>query len=143
MKEKVTLTVDITMKNYVNIKNLIGYCKYNNLIISENLPTTDEEIINAALFSYFEKIETIVRYYNVDKSALNLEEGTKIKNRIKEILKMTGMKQKELSELTGIETATLSAMLSNRNQPSIENFLRIWTVLGCPPIEEVFYREKE
>ena len=142
MKETITLTVDITMKNYVAVQNLIGYCKFNNLAIKSSLPTTDGEIINAALYSYFEKLETITNYYNVDKRALNLDEGKKIKNRFKDILKMIGMKQKELAELTGIDHATISTMLANKNQPSIEYFLRIWTVLGCPPIEDVFYREK-
>ena len=66
----------------------------------------------------------------------------KVKNRFKEILQRIGMKQKELAELTGIDNATISFILTNRNQPSIEYFLRIWTVLGCPPVEDVFYRER-
>ena len=141
MKEKVTVTVDITMKNYANIQNLIGYCKINNLSVGTELPTTDEELINAALYGYFEKIDTIVSFYNIDRRAQKVGES-KVKNRFKEILKMIGMKQKELAELTGIDDATISFILSNRNQPSIEYFLRIWTVLGCPPVEDIFYRER-
>lgn len=142
MKEKITLTVDITMENYVNIQNLIGYCKYNNLTLGTVLPTTDEELINAALYNYFDKIDTIVSYYKIDRHALNLDKDSKVKNRIKERLRMIGMKQKELAELTGMDEATISTILSNRNQPSMECFLRMWTVLGCPPIEDIFYREK-
>lgn len=142
MKEKVTVTVNLSMKNYVDIQNLIGFCKINNLALNTGLPTTDEELINAALFNYLDKIETIVSYYKIEKRAQKVDEELKVKNRFKEILQMVGMKQKELAELTGIDNATISFILTNRNQPSIEYFLRIWTVLGCPPVEDVFYRER-
>ena len=142
MSRQIPITVNINKDVYERVRNAIGYNKSVSPLSKRELPVTDEEIINAALYHYFKTLDTILGFYNVDKRALNLDEGTKIKNRFKDILKMIGMKQKELAELTGIDHATISTMLANKNQPSIEYFLRIWTVLGCPPIEDVFYREK-
>jgi len=142
MKKSKVINVEIDMELYDKVKSLIGYCQYNNLILKDDLPTTDNDLINDALYFYFKRIDTITGFYNIDRKALNLEEGMKIKNRFKEILINIGMKQKELSDLVGIDGATLSTIMSNKNQPSMEYFLRIWTVLGCPPIEDVFYREK-
>ena len=142
MENQIELNVKINSDLYKKVREILGY---TNTLVSfkdKDLPLTDEEIINSALFYYFEKMDTVMGFHKIDKRALNLDEGTKIKNRFKDILKMIGMKQKELAELTGIDSATLSTMLANKNQPSIEYFLRIWSVLGCPPIEEVFYREK-
>ena len=142
MENQIELNVKINCDLYKKVREILGY---TNTLVSfkdKDLPLTDEEIINSALFYYFEKMDTVMGFHKIYKRALNLDEGTKIKNRFKDILKMIGMKQKELAELTGIDSATLSTMLANKNQPSIEYFLRIWSVLGCPPIEEVFYREK-
>ena len=142
MENTIKLNVNINGKLYKNLKDILGYTETVLKISNKELPTTDEEIINAALFHYFNTIDNIKSFYSIDRRALNLEEGTKIQNRFKEILKMIGMKQKELANLTGIDDATISTILSNKNQPSMEYFLRIWTVLGCPPIEDIFYREK-
>lgn len=142
MEKDISVSVNINPKFYKKICEIIGYSKVTKMTKDADLPTTENEVINAALFHYFKRIDTINSFHNIDRRALNLEEGTKVQNRFKEVLKMIGMKQKELAELTGIDDATISTILSNRNQPSMEYFLRIWTVLGCPPIEDVFYREK-
>lgn len=142
MREKINLSIQINADLYTKIRDAIGYCKTRSHYKKGDFPRTDEEIVNAALYYYFEKLDTLINFYKVDNRALALGNEQKIKNRFKEILKKTGMKQKELAELTGIDEATISTMLSNKNQPSVEYFLRIWSVLGCPPIEELFYREK-
>lgn len=142
VSEKIPLTINVNVDLYNKIRNVIGYNQSVLPFTNKDLPTTDEEIINAALFNYFRSLDTITGYFTIERRALNLEEGNKIKNRFKDILKMIGMKNKELAQLTGIDDATISTMLANKNQPSIEYFLRIWSVLGCPPIEDVFYREK-
>ena len=142
MENKISISVKIQPELYKRICETIGYSKVSKMIKDKELPTTEEELINAALYYYFKRTDTILSFHNIERRALNLDEDSKVKNRFKETIKKIGMKQKELSELTGIDEATVSLILSNRNQPSMEYFLRIWTVLGCPPIEDVFYREK-
>ncbi|MGG4438354.1 helix-turn-helix transcriptional regulator [Priestia megaterium] len=71
----------------------------------------------------------------------HLGETRQLKNRIKEVAESKGWNQKRLTEVTGINKGTASTIFSNNHQPSIDYFLRIWIALGCPPIEELFYRE--
>lgn len=142
MEKDIPINVNVNPKFYRKMAEIIGYSKVTKMTKDADLPTTENEVINAALYHYFKRIETINNFHNIDRKALNLEEGMKIKNSFKQILKNIGMKQKELAELVGIDEATLSTILSNKNQPSMEYFLRIWTVLGCPPIEDILYREK-
>ena len=142
MSNKISLSIQINPDLYTKIRSALGYCETMSRYEKGDFPITDEDIINSALYYYFEKLDTRMSYTNVNRRALKLAKDQKVKNRFKEILKRVGMKQKELAELTGIDEATISTMLANKNQPSIDYFLRIWSVLGCPPMEEVFYREK-
>jgi hypothetical protein len=52
------------------------------------------------------------------------------------------LKQKDISEITQIEQANISYIFSNKNQPSLDYFLRLWVFFGCPPLNEVLYREE-
>ncbi len=45
------------------------------------------------------------------------------------------------SEITKIEPSNISLIFRNKNQPSLDYFLRIWIALGCPPISDCLYRE--
>lgn len=67
----------------------------------------------------------------------------RLKNRLKEYLKKRGMLQKDLAAKTEIDEGNISSILNNKNQPSTDYFLRIWIALGCPALDEIFYREKE
>ena len=142
MENDIIVKVGINPKLYRKISEIIGYSKVTKMTKDADLPTTEKEVINAALYYYFKRIDTINSFHMIEKRAQKIDEELKVKNRFKEILQRIGMKQKELAELTGIDNATVSFILTNRNQPSIEYFLRIWTVLGCPPVEDIFYRER-
>lgn len=135
------VTVSLNEKIYQQIQDIVGYCKVSGLVISKELPINEEEVINSALHYYLRRLENMASYLKVETRALNLKSGTKIKNNLKHIATMKKLKQREIADLTGIDQATLSTIFNNHNQPSIEYFLRLWTVLGCPDIEDCFYRE--
>lgn len=65
----------------------------------------------------------------------------RLKNRFKEFMEKKHLKAKDLSELTNISPSNISTILANKNQPSLDYFLRIWITLGCPPLNECLYRE--
>jgi len=70
-----------------------------------------------------------------------LGNARKLKNRIKEVAESKGWNQKGLVEVTGINKGTMSTIFSNAHQPTSDYLLRIWIALGCPPLQELFYRE--
>ena len=141
MENYLSVTVNVNKELYEKVRDVIGYSKSMKMINNKDLPITDEEVINSALFYYFQKMETVLGLHTIEKSKYTCE--GKVKNRFKEMVKEAGIKQRELANLTGIDDASISQILSNRNQPTIDNFLKMWIVLGSPPIEEVFYRERE
>lgn len=67
----------------------------------------------------------------------------RLKNNFKEIVKRKGWTQKQLADATNIDPSNISITLSNRSQPSLDYFLRIWIALGCPPLNECLSRVKE
>ena len=141
MEEDVYLTVKVKRDLYTKVRDVIGFSKLNSTYTNKELPVTDDEIVNSALYYYFEKMDTLLGFHDIEKSVYSGE--GKIKNRFKDISKGIDMKQKELASLSQIDDATISLILTIRNQPTIDSFLKIWVVLGMPPLEEIFYREKE
>lgn len=137
------VNVYFTDEEYEKIKATISYRNIRATID----PNTDDFTNDWTIVDF---IRGCVIYYldELDKSAKLSGYGTlgkpfKIKNRFKEFIEESGMKQKELSEMTGIHRGNISTMLSNQKQPSLDYFLRVWVALGCPPIHEVLYREED
>ena len=54
--------------------------------------------------------------------------------RIRKALSIRGLKQIELSELTGINKSNISAYLSGKYAPKAENLVKIASVLGVDPL---------
>lgn len=140
MEDFVYLTVRVNKELYTRVRDTIGYSKTSSMYNGKELPITDDEIMSSALHYYFEKMDTVLGFHDIERKVYDGE--GKIKNRFKEILKRIDMKQKELATLAQIDDATISLILSNKNQPTIDSFFKIWVVLGMPPLEEVFYRER-
>lgn len=145
MEEKIKLTVEINKKDYENCKKLVNYINtYNKLHRKEAECATVEKFIAGSLNKYVEYIETFNPHIisSDDPNEVNNNEG-KLQNRLKDFLKERKIKQVELAKLTNIDEATISLIMKNRNQPSIDHFLRIWFALGQPPIGDIFYRVSE
>ncbi|MBX0320165.1 helix-turn-helix domain-containing protein [Shouchella clausii] len=66
-----------------------------------------------------------------------------LKNNFKKMFKDSNISQSELSERTGIPISTISSILTNRSQPTMDHFFKLWEALYFPNIFECFYREKE
>jgi len=63
-----------------------------------------------------------------------------VKNRLKEILDERGIKQNWLSEKAGITKQTMSNLINNRFNVSLESAIKIVKALDLK-IEDVFYIE--
>lgn len=141
MEEKVFYNISISKKNADRIKAIVQYENLKSKFKTNRSPVEEEDVIKAALLWYLDKVEKFNEI--VEASGFNdLGKPYRIKNRFKFYLKEQGMKQNDLSEMTGIDKGNLSLILNNRNQPSLDYFMRIWIALDAPPIEDVLYREK-
>lgn len=139
MKETVKLSINIEKGTFSKIEKLVMYKNLKDQIhhISNNAYSIEDFIIGCVniQLEWFKKINEL--------SGMNdLGKPYKLKNRLKEVLKSRKMAQRDLAELTGIDDGNISIILSNRSQPSLDYFLRIWIALDYPPIEDILYREE-
>ncbi len=120
------------VKNYENLKS-----KFKN-----GRPKVDEEdIVKAAIDHFMCDVRNFYKQLIINDIKNGIGKPYKLRNRLKEILKEKGLKQKDLSELSGMDRASISLILTNRNLPSMDAFLRIWVALDYPSVEDMFYRE--
>jgi DNA-binding Xre family transcriptional regulator len=98
--------------------------------------TSVEDFIVGCVCYYLRQIKS-----NIDLSGINdLGRPFRLENKIGELLEQKRMSQKDLSDLTGIAPPNINNFVKNKNQPSVDYFLRIWIALECPPLNWMFYR---
>lgn len=143
MPNKFTIEANVKQETIKRIDEIIKYGEFRKKYAPDfDFPSTAEDVMKAALHEYFHKIDVL--YSNVIGDKLyKLKGNGTLRNKLRSVIKDAGYKQKDIADLTGIDQGALSNILSNRNQPSMDYFLRIWVVLGCPPIEHIFYRDSD
>jgi predicted XRE-type DNA-binding protein len=110
--------------------------KKDFLFNKEENYTSIENFIVGCVCYYLRQIKNID-----DLSGINdLGKPFQLENKIGQLLEQKRMSQKELSDLTGIAAPNINNFVKNKNQPSLDYFLRIWIALGCPPLEWMFHR---
>ena len=97
------------------------------------------DFIKGIIEHFFDGIDNETQISGFD----DLGKPYRLMNRFKEIATKKGISQKQMSELTGIDPSNISYIWRNRNQPSLDYFLRIWIALGYPPLNKCLYRESE
>jgi predicted XRE-type DNA-binding protein len=120
-----------------DIETIIEYKdKRDFLFNNEENHTSVEDFIIGCVCYYLRQIKNID-----DLSGINdLGKPFQLENKIGQLLEQKRMSQKELSDLTGIAAPNINNFVKNKNQPSIDYFLRIWIALECPPLEWMFHR---
>ncbi|WCK52813.1 helix-turn-helix transcriptional regulator [Aneurinibacillus sp. Ricciae_BoGa-3] len=140
--EKRTFTIELTDTVAEKLELLTNFTNY---MLRDKYPepmTVEENIAGAVayyLMMYFphvsgETTKDVMKLFPLGTDA-------PLKNRIKEELEKRKVSQNAVARELNISKSTLSAILNNRNQPSLDVFLRIWTMLGCPSLDSILYRE--
>jgi hypothetical protein len=115
-----------TIVQYENLKNQI------NPELSVTKQITVENFIEGATCKYVDMIEQL--------NDINQSKG-KLQNNLKQVMESKQWNAKYLSSITNIDPGTLSNILSNKAQPSMDNFLKIWSALNYPEIHTLFFRK--
>lgn len=98
-----------------------------------------EEFIVGCVCFYLRQLK-----HQVDLSGINdLGRPYRLQNNLKEYMDKHGIIPAELSKQTGIGASNISLILKNKNQPSLDYFLRIWMALKCPELSKILYRVEE
>jgi hypothetical protein len=137
-QEKVEITLNIPKELFDKVSQYVSYKNTFNLLHkTKDQPFNEENFIIGAIK---EQIETIENYHPVAINKTISFDDLKLQNNIGGFLKRNKIKQIDLAEWTQIDPTSISLIVKNRNQPTVDHFLRIWTVLDFPKIDELFYR---
>jgi hypothetical protein len=140
MEDFIIVPVKLRLETYNKILKITDYENLKNEIRNNGRPTDNEiqDFISGCVKTYLDYIENFQKIAGYD----DLGKPFRLRNRFKELMIKRKLKQKDISEITQIEQANISYIFSNKNQPSLDYFLRLWVFFGCPPLNEVLYREK-
>jgi DNA-binding Xre family transcriptional regulator len=140
MEDFIIIPVQLKLETFSKIMKITQYQNLKNDIRGNERPTDFEvqEFISGSVNTYLKYIEDFQKIAGLD----DLGKPYRLKNRFKELMIKRKMKQKDICEITQIDPANISFIFNNKNQASLDYFLRIWVVFGCPPLNEVLYREE-
>lgn len=131
------LTIFLHDDDYKEIEKILHYRNSKIMALSiDKKSRSTEEFIKGCINYYLKQVKNQEELAGID----DLGKPYRLKNRFKEIMESKGLRGKDLSELTNIHAGNISIVLSNRSQPSLDYFLRIWIALGCPPLDQCLYR---
>lgn len=139
VKHSITIEVtEDTHKNLAEIAHLIN----NKLKLDK--PLVIEDIVKASLYRYISKLYTKsnLEWDKEITKLFPLDSDFPLKNSIKTYLAKVNLTQSDLSKRAKLPISTVSSILNNQNQPSIDAFLKIYFALDCPDLTELLYREQ-
>lgn len=124
----------------LELERITQYRKLRTLNFSEKDDYhTMEDFIVGCICHYLRTLKN-----QIDLSGLDdLGKPYRLKNKFKEYMDKKGIIPADLAKETGIGASNISLILKNKNQPSLDYFLRIWMALQCPPLDRILYREEE
>ncbi|WP_156288981.1 helix-turn-helix domain-containing protein [Oceanobacillus salinisoli] len=138
MKE---ITIQLKDETYNHIKELTELENLINRHRDKNR-NDDYKMEEFIIGCIVDKIEQIKHFDSVNPLMEN--EGTAIiKNRFKEIAKKKNMYIKDIADQLNMQPPNISKIFNNVSQPRLELFIKIWIILGCPPLHQCIYLEND
>lgn len=135
------IEINLSKEEYEQINKYVTlYNSYEQVKKRFNLHGTIEDFIKGSIRRELKCIENHDQVFCELKTKGYIR-PVNIKTRFREIMKEMGLKQIEIEDMTGIGGNDISGYMNNRKKFSLDHFLRIWIVLGCPDITELLYVE--
>lgn len=139
MNQYVKFEIYLNKEIVDEIQRITEYRKVKSLVYNPSKkPRSIEEFILGATIHQVENMQKQNRLSGIEE----LTKPFSIKNKFKEFADFKNITQKMVSEATGIALSNINNIWNNKTQPSLDYFLRLWFVLGCPPFEKILYREE-
>lgn len=132
MKE---IKVVISDEEYERIKSIVSWINVRNEFLNKEETYLVEDFIKGSTMDKLEDFKSMKPLFTPITSK------TRIKNNFKKIAKEVNVRQVEICEKLEIDKAYLSQIFNNKVQPGLEVFLKIWALLGCPPMSKTIHFE--
>ncbi|RKQ32724.1 helix-turn-helix domain-containing protein [Oceanobacillus halophilus] len=122
------------IKEITELENLINRHRDKNR-------SDDYKIEEFIIGCVIDKLEQIKHFDNVNPFRDQKQQPI-IKNRFKEIAKQKKIFIKDIAKQLQMQPPNISKIFNNISQPRLELFIKIWMVLGCPPLHSCIYLEE-
>ncbi|SFB21960.1 Helix-turn-helix [Lentibacillus halodurans] len=138
MKE---ITIQLKDETYNQLKELT---ELENLINRHRDKNRHDnyKIEDFVVGSVIDKMEQISHFDAINPFMENSQQPV-IKNRFKEIAKKKNIYIKDIAEQLDMQPPNISKIFNNVSQPRLELFIKLWLVLGRPPLHECIYIEED
>lgn len=134
--------IKLHVKNDIikEIEDILSYRQVRDLLSGkESSYVSVEDFMVGCVCYYLRQLKTADDLADIRE----LGKPFQLKNRIEKVLERKGWSQRDLVEKTGIPAGNINNIIKNKNQPSLDNFLKIWIALNCPPLTQMLYRDEE
>ncbi|WP_249870077.1 helix-turn-helix domain-containing protein [Oceanobacillus saliphilus] len=138
MKE---LTIQLKDETYNQIKELTELENLINRHRDKNR-SDDYKIEEFIVGSIVDKLDQI-KYFDLTNPFIESKRQPIVKNRFKEIAKQKNIYMKDIADQLNMHPPNISKIFNNVSQPRLELFIKIWLILGCPPLQQCIYLEED
>jgi DNA-binding XRE family transcriptional regulator len=142
MEKKRSITIEISEETYDKVLSLVHVINYLNRNVDNEI--TPERFLKGSLAYYMERFYGLVEQDYENPSLLNIgNPHLPLKIDIEKHVQKLGLPLTHIAKQINISKATLNSIIESKHQPSLDIFIRLWVLIGCPPLHEILYREKE
>ncbi|ASK61219.1 transcriptional regulator [Virgibacillus phasianinus] len=135
------ITIELNEETYDQIKEITDLENLINRHRDKNR-NDNYKIEEFVVGCIIDKIEQIKHFEFVNPFGENDAQPV-VKNRFKEIAKEKNIYIKDVADQLNMKSPNISKIFNNASQPRLELFIKIWMVLGCPPLHKCIYLEEE
>ncbi len=140
MKRKLKFEIELEPET---VDKLLSLTSVVNFLTKNTPEATPEDMIKAALAYYIKRFyETpLCEHQNPDDYIDLAKAEYPLKTRIAELIAKKSITATQFGEKLGLSKGTISGIVNGKHLPTLDVFIRIYIALGCPPINEILYRD--
>lgn len=123
------ITIKLNDLTYQKYLLMADYYKSKKKFLGERDELVLEEFVNGSL-------ELVLSWIRNAPEFPNTANRWDMTHHFVKLFNKRGLNQSDVSRLTNLSTSTVNGIWKG-NIPNLESFIRMWIVLGKPPIEEL------
>jgi hypothetical protein len=140
MNKKVTITLSETVYDKcLSLVHVLNYLNQKNESDEEKV----EDLIEGAVINYIERFYDSLINEHKNSHLISLGNSKyPLRFNLEPYIEEKEMPLTHIAKQLDISLGSLRGIINNRHMPSVDIFIRLWVLIGCPPLHEILYREK-
>jgi hypothetical protein len=136
------LTIKLSEGLYDKALSFVHVLNYLNENVEREV--TLEEIVKTSLHYYLCRFyDNLINEHKNEKVIALGNPDLPLRFNLEPFIEEKNMQYTHIAKQLGVSLGTLKGIINNKHMPSVDIFIRLWVLIGCPPLHEILYREKE